>query len=143
MVRLFRHRQTKEAETDKPSLRLQWPASYSTFSIVGPLLAQPPERGELTQEIERLSQQSYPHPTRHGEMISFAVSTVERWYYAALGTSDPIAALSRKVRTDAGIRKAIGEKQQEILKTQYGNYPNWSVKLHSDNLAAFLKDHTE
>jgi hypothetical protein len=76
-------------------------------------------------------------------MISFAVSTVERWYYAALGTSDPIAALSRKVRTDAGIRKAIGEKQQEILKTQYGNYPNWSVKLHSDNLAAFLKEHTE
>ena len=30
MVRLFRHRRTKEAETDKLSLRLQWPASYST-----------------------------------------------------------------------------------------------------------------
>jgi hypothetical protein len=30
MVRLFRHRHTKEAETDKPNLRMQWPASYST-----------------------------------------------------------------------------------------------------------------
>ncbi len=114
--------------------------AHLRFSIVGPLLAQPPDRGELTQEIERLSQRSYPHPTRHGEMIRFATSTIERWYYAALGNSDPIAALSRKVRTDAGIRKAIDEKQQEILKTQYGDYPNWSVKLHSDNLAAYLKD---
>ena len=117
--------------------------AHLRFSMVGPLLAQPPEHGERAQEIERLSQRSYPHPTRHGEMISFAVSTVERWYYAALGNSDPIAALSRKVRTDAGIRKAIDEKLQEILKTQYGDYPNWSVRLHSDNLAAYLKEHPE
>ena len=114
--------------------------AHLRFSIVGPLLAQPPERGELTQEIERLSQRSYPHPTRHGDLISFAASTIERWYYAALGNSDPIAALSRKVRTDAGTRKAIDEKLQEILKTQYSSYPNWSVKLHSDNLAAYLKE---
>jgi hypothetical protein len=33
MVRLFRHRHTKEAETDKPNLRMQWPASYSTVSV--------------------------------------------------------------------------------------------------------------
>ena len=95
--------------------------AHLRFSIVGPLLAQPPDRGELIQEFERLSQRSYPHPTRHGDLISFATSTIERWYYAALGNSDPIAALSRKVRTDAGIRKAIDEKQQEILKTQYGD----------------------
>jgi putative transposase len=117
--------------------------AHLRFSIVGPLLAQPPERGELTQEIERLSQRSYPHPTRHGDVISFATSTIERWYYAALGNSDPIAALSRKVRIDAGTRKAIDEKQQEILKTQYGNYPNWSIKLHSDNLAVYLKEAPE
>ena len=30
VVRLFRHRHTKEAETNNPNLRLQWPASYST-----------------------------------------------------------------------------------------------------------------
>lgn len=95
--------------------------AHLRFSIVGPLLAQPPEHGELAQEIEHLSQRSYPHPTRHGETISFAASTVERWYYAALGNSDPIAALSRKVRADAGVRKAIDEKLQEILKAQYGD----------------------
>jgi len=38
--------------------------AHLRLSIVSPLLAQPPERGELTQEIERLSQQSSPHPTR-------------------------------------------------------------------------------
>ena len=117
--------------------------AHLRFSIIGPLLAQPPERGELAREIECLSQRSYPHPTRHGEMISFGSSTIERWFYVALGANDPITALSRKVRTDAGMRKAIGEKQQEILKTQYGDYPNWSVRLHSDNLAAYLKEHPE
>ena len=34
--------------------------AHLRFSIVGPLLAQPPEHGELTQEIECLSQRSYP-----------------------------------------------------------------------------------
>ena len=62
--------------------------AHLRFSIVGPLLAQPPEHGELAQEIEHLSQRSYPHPTRHGETISFAASTVERWYYTALGNSN-------------------------------------------------------
>ena len=32
-ARLLGHRQTKEAETDKPNLRLQWPASYSTVKV--------------------------------------------------------------------------------------------------------------
>jgi len=38
MVRLFRHRQTKGAETDKPNLKLRRPALYSTYySLLFPL----------------------------------------------------------------------------------------------------------
>ncbi len=33
MDRLMRHRQTKEAETDRPGLKLQQPALYSTFKL--------------------------------------------------------------------------------------------------------------
>ena len=32
MVRLFRHRQTKGTGTDKPNLKRQQPALYSTYS---------------------------------------------------------------------------------------------------------------
>lgn len=117
--------------------------AHLRFSIIGPLLATPPERGELGKELEKLASRRYPHPTRTDEWLCFGTSSIERWYYAALGSADPIVALSRKVRTDAGQRKAIGSKLLEIIKTQYGTYPHWSAKLHSDNLQAYLKEHPE
>jgi transposase InsO family protein len=117
--------------------------AYLRFSIIGPLLATPPGKGELAGEFEQLASRRYPHPTRNDEWISFGVSTIERWYYAASGSADPISALSRKVRTDAGQRKAIGREVQEVLKAQYGTYPHWSAKLHSDNLTAYLKEYPQ
>jgi len=51
------------------------------FSIVGPLLAAPPEAGELHGALLALSSKSWCHPVT-GLPVSFGASTIERWYYA-------------------------------------------------------------
>ena len=128
------------SEQPKATLR-SW--AHLRFSIIGPLLACPPERGDLKKELEALAARSYAHPTRKGESVRFAVSTIERWYYQAQSSSDPIVALSRRVRTDAGERKAIDSRLLNVLCEQYKSFPNWSVKLHSDNLVEYLREHPE
>src|SRR5438876_7309990 len=52
------------------------------FSIIGPLLAAPPAPGELYGVLRALSAKTWRHP-RTDLPISFAASTIERWYYAA------------------------------------------------------------
>jgi len=109
------------------------------FSVVGPLLASPPARGALHEELERLSQKTWQHPTT-GEPVRFAVSTIERWYYAARGGKDPVAVLRRKPRRDRGLRWSVGAKLGEVLRGQYRDHPTWSYQLHLDNLAALAKE---
>ena len=79
------------------------------FSIIGGLLARPPAKGELGKELEILARQHYRHPSKD-EWITFGASTIERWYYKALGGSDPIKALERKVRSDAGKTTAMSRQ---------------------------------
>ena len=50
------------------------------FSVIGPLLAAPPEAGELKDELHRLSKKKWCHPVT-GEWTRFGASTIERWYY--------------------------------------------------------------
>lgn len=112
------------------------------FSIIGGLLARPPKKGELSKELEDLASCCYPHPTKD-EWVSFGASTIERWYYQALRSDDPIAALGRKVRSDAGQPTAMSPQLLNILQKQYEDYPNWSYQLHADNLAALVKKQPE
>lgn len=123
------------SEESKRALK-NW--AHLRFSIVGPLLARPPDKGDLSKEIEKLASRRYPHPGREGKWLCFAVSTIERWYYQALGADDPVKALSRKIRSDAGQGRAVNSEASKILHHQYLLYPDWSYKLHSDNLAAEL-----
>lgn len=125
------------SEESKRTLK-NW--AYLRFSIVGPLLARPPEKGELAKDLEELASRRYPHPSREGEWVKFGVSTIERWYYHALGNDDPIKALNRKIRADAGRGKAISPLVSKVLHDQYLLYPGWSFKLHADNLAAYLTE---
>jgi len=104
------------------------------FSIVGPLLASPPAAGELRAELERLARKPWRHPAS-GEAVHFALSTIERWYYAARAGDDPIGALRRKLRRDGGRQPAITLRLGELLRQQYQQHPRWSYKLHLDNLA--------
>jgi len=113
--------------------------AHLRFSIVGPLLARPPAKGDLAKELEKLAARRYPHPSREGQWVRFGVSTIERWYYQALAADDPVKALNRKIRCDSGQGRAIDSEVCKILHHQYLLYPGWSYKLHADNLSACLE----
>ncbi len=101
------------------------------FSVIGGLLARPPKSGQLQKELQVLAGREYLHPTT-GEWVKFGTSTIERWYYQALKTQNPVDALARKIRSDAGQPIAMSQKLLAILQKQYENYPNWSYQLHAD-----------
>ena len=106
------------------------------FAVVGPLLASPPPSGQLRAELDRLSQREWEHPTRGGP-VRFSVSTIERWYYQARSAgNDPVGALKRRPRADAGRERAISAVLMEALREQYRAHPSWSAQLHYENLAA-------
>ncbi len=76
--------------------------AHLRFSIVGPLLAAPPAHGALKPELERLSEKEWLHPISL-QPVHFALSTIERWYYAARGAKhDPVGILRRALRKDSG-----------------------------------------
>ena len=55
--------------------------AHLRFSVIGQLLAAPPDKGELKAAIEGLAAGAWRHPTT-GEPVRFGFSTIERWYSA-------------------------------------------------------------
>ena len=106
------------------------------LQVIGPLLASPPPDGELQGELRKLSARVYQHPLHRGQSLRLGFSTIERWYYQAKDAADPIAALGRKVRADAGRSWALSPELLAALEAQYAAHPRWTVQLHYDNLAA-------
>lgn len=51
------------------------------FSVIGQLLADPPVKGTLQSEINKLSLREWRHPAT-GEPVRFGCSTIQRWYSA-------------------------------------------------------------
>jgi transposase InsO family protein len=113
------------------------------LQVIGPLLAAPPEPGDLQEALRELAAQVYRHPLRPAESMRVGFSTLERWYYQAKDAPDPLAALARKVRSDAGRRTALTPALAAALEAQYAAYPRWTVQLHYDNLAAECVEHPE
>ena len=112
--------------------------AHLRFSVVGPLLASPSTRGQLRERLRALADQSWRHPIS-GQWVHFGVSTIERWYYRALrAKQDPVGALRRQVREDAGRFTAMSCALGEKLVTQYRAHPQWSYQLQADNLAAIV-----
>ena len=110
------------------------------FSVVGPLLAAPPKRGELKDELARLAAKQWLHPIT-GAPVRFGASSIERWYYRALRERrDPLGALRRKVREDCGSFPSLNAKLRAELLSQYRQHPNWSYQLHADNLVALAEE---
>ncbi len=105
------------------------------FAIIGPLLAAPPAHGELRAALEGLAQQVWKHPI-NGTPVRFGYSTLERWYYLARGAQDPVAALRRRRRNDAGRARRLSLAIIQALQAQYREYSGWTVQLHYDNLVA-------
>jgi len=117
-------------------VRLRW--ARLRFSIIGQLLASPPEPGELAGRIVELAQRSWKHPTT-GEALRFSSKTIERMYYAARGEADPLRALERKVPKHAGTHPSVSTALAAALEQQYRDHPRWSYQLHHDNLATLVK----
>ena len=110
------------------------------FSIIGHLLAAPPEAGELRASLLALVRKTWQHPST-GLPVSFGLSTLERWFYAARRASlDPVAALKTRVRCDLGQQRVLAAAVIEVLTAQYRDHPGWSCQLHYDNLGAALAD---
>jgi putative transposase len=109
------------------------------FSVIGPLLAAPPERGELQEQLKSLAAKKWCHPI-NGQRVQFGLSTIERWFYTARNEKkDPVRALRRKIRSDQGGHPALSSKLRELLAAQYRQHPNWSYQLHADNLVVLVE----
>jgi len=105
------------------------------FAVVGPLLACPPGPGELGRELEQLARRTWKHPIDE-HPVEFGVSTLERWYYQARrAQSDPVGALRRRERSDAGEQPSLRPALRQALGEQYREHRGWTVQLHVDNLA--------
>jgi len=113
--------------------------AHFRFSVIGGLLARPPCKGDLQKEIDKLAGRVYVHPTKDAG-VTFGASTIERWYYRALNAEDPIKALARKIRSDAGKPTAMSPQLLNALGNQYALYPHWSYQLHADNLKALVEE---
>ena len=113
------------------------------FSVVGPLLASPPERGQLQERLKELAARQWRHPSS-GAGTQFGLSTIERWYYLALNEKqDPLAVLQRKRRSDSGQHPGLRPGLGEALGLQYRQHPSWSYQLHADNLAVVAEQKPE
>jgi len=124
---------TPENESEECWARLR-------FVIVGPLLAAPPAKGQLREQLRGLAQKQWTHPVTEAP-TSFGVSTIERWYYRALkAPTDPVAALRRKKRYDRGHFRAMPLSLTQLLEQQYQRHPGWSYLLHAQNLAVVVEN---
>ncbi len=125
---------TLSSEDDLPQ-RDRW--ARLRFAIIGPLLAAPPAAGELHDALNALAAKSWRHPFS-GIEVRFAVSTIERWLYAAKKAADPVRALRNQVRRDIGRFPSLSVEAVQALTTQYREHPGWTAQLHHDNLKVTL-----
>ena len=123
--------------SDPPPVRVRW--ARLRFQIIGALLAAPPDDGELRVRLTELAARAWRHPTT-GETMRFSFKTIERWFYAARGVTDPIAVLARKVPSHAGTHPRVSTALAEALLLQYRQHPRWTFQLHYDNLGALARE---
>jgi hypothetical protein len=90
--------------------------------------------------LQELSERHWQHPIRPGEQIRFSFSTIERWYYTAKEAGNPIDALRRSVREDAGGSKVFHDSLAHELTEQYHKSPHWTYQLHHANLAILVDE---
>jgi transposase InsO family protein len=128
---------------DPPLTRSHQQWAQFRFGVIGPLLAAPPPRGQLQAELDALAAKTWRHPIT-GQSLRWGRSTIERWYYAALkARQDPVGALQRKIRSDAGQHPSVSPPVGQLLRTQHQQHPHWSYQLHADNLAVLVEQQSQ
>jgi transposase InsO family protein len=126
---------------DGAPMRARW--ARLRFSIIGSLLANPPEKGDLQERIQELADKQWEHPAT-GEKVQFGFSTVEKWFYAAKDEqTDPFDKLARKTRKDSGSHPSISVELGQALAEQYRDHPSWQYQLHFDNIVVLAEQQPE
>jgi putative transposase len=123
-------------DTSTPA-RVRW--ARLRFQIIGQLLAAPPEPGELSARIAELAARSWRHATT-GEVIRFSAKAIERWFYVARGTEEPIRALERKVPQHAGSHPSVSDAVAAEIARLRRDHPRWSYRLVHDNLVVLARE---
>src|SRR5262245_15712365 len=110
------------------------------FSIVGSLLSSPPPKGELKEALRVLGAKTWTHPVT-GQPVTYSPMSIERWYYVARkAKDDPVGALRRAIRKDAGTQEAMTESLRRALVGLYKAHRGWTVKLLYDNLTVLAEE---
>lgn len=94
--------------------------------VLGPLLCGELSRGERLPILVELSRRRY-RPPGSATTRRFAVSTLERWYYAY--RKGGLDALRPKTRRDAGHAHALPKATRELLLAIRREHPRASVPL--------------
>lgn len=114
-------------ERHDPSPRDRW--ARLRFAIIGPLLAAPPEPGQLHELIAVLAAKCWRHPIT-GADVRFGRSTIERWYYKARrAAQDPVASLKNRKRS-RGVSRSLAAEAIQAISAQYREHPGWTCQLH-------------
>ena len=125
-------------KSDKPhkSIRRKW--AEHRFSVIGNLLANPPMQGKLRERIRELAKQTYLHPLT-GQKKRWSVSSLERWYYIAKDSENPVDELFRKAYPRQENKPFANERITALLKKQYLEHPGWTQTIHYENLQALVR----
>jgi len=109
------------------------------LKIIGRLLASPPDKGDLKNQLFKLAQTPWLHPVS-GEKVYYSLPTLERWYYRAIKQpQNLLKTLSTQQRNDKGAFKSLNPSVCDALIQQYAEHDGWSVQLHYDNLRVLME----
>ena len=118
-----------------PDERDRW--ARFRYSIIAPLMAAPPDKGELWSALTALAAKTWRRPDT-GLDIQFSVATLERWYYGVRSADDPVAKLRTMKRRDCGRFPGMSVRAIAVLTGQYAEHSGWTAQLHHDNLRVQL-----
>ena len=104
------------------------------LNVIGQLLSETLCQGELKARLLTLSERVWDHLIK-GPRTKIAFSTLESWYYQAKNNPKDLAnTLANGTRVDLGSHRALDASLKVDIENQYKIYPEWTVKLHFDNL---------
>lgn len=126
--------------TVEASSREKW--ARFRFSVIAPLLAAPPFKGEVRAALRELMEKTFRHPVT-GEPVRFGLSTLERWYHKARQATDPVGELRQRPRSDRGEHRSLGLLVRQRIRQLYDEHPSWSYRLIYDNLRALAESEPE
>ena len=130
--------------TLKPNAHLTKSECIGQFrlKIIGGLLASPPEKGDLKNQLTLLSEKLWFHPLS-GETVHYSIPTLERWYYKSKNENkNQLNALGTVLRNDKGIFKSLNQSVCDALEKQYAEHDGWSIQLHYDNLLVRIEENS-